>query len=268
MRKLLSVVSTGLLALLLVPSTSAAAQSGDGTVTVVHGVPDLVVDVYVNGDLTLEDFAPSTVTDPITLPAGDYDLAIRPAGAAADSDPAIQGSTTLPAGANASVVAHLGADGQPTLTVFVNDLSPIAAGQARLVVRHTAAAPAVDVLADGAVAFGDLTNPNQATADLPAGTISAAVAAAGTTTPVLGPVDLDLPAGAATIVYAVGSLEDGSLATVVQTIAGLGAETTPTADAAAPTELPRTGTSMAPWLLAGALGLIGAGVALARRATA
>ncbi len=36
---------------LLVP-TAALAQDGTGTVTVLHGVPGLTVDVYVNGDLT------------------------------------------------------------------------------------------------------------------------------------------------------------------------------------------------------------------------
>src|SRR3712207_7358527 len=51
----------------------------------------------------------------------------------------------VPAGANATVVAHLDADGNPVLTPFVNDASPTEAGQARLVVRHTAAAPPVDV---------------------------------------------------------------------------------------------------------------------------
>ena len=52
------------------PAT-ALAQSSDGTVTVVHGVPDLTVDVYVNDALTLGDFEYGTVTDPLTLPAGD-----------------------------------------------------------------------------------------------------------------------------------------------------------------------------------------------------
>ena len=140
----------------------AAAQDGTGTVTVLHGVPDLTVDVYVNGDLTLEDFAPGTVTDPLSLPAGDYDIAIRPADAAADSDPAISGSTTLPAGANASIIAHLTESGDPTLGVFVNDTSEVAAGEARLGVRHTAAAPAVDIAANGDVVAEGLTNPNEA----------------------------------------------------------------------------------------------------------
>ncbi len=205
----------------LLAPTMAAAQDGTGTVTVLHGVPDLTVDVYVNGDLTLEDFAPGTVTDPLSLPAGDYDIAIRPADAAADSDPAISGSTTLPAGANASIIAHLTESGDPTLGVFVNDTSEVAAGEARLGVRHTAAAPAVDIAANGDVVAEGLTNPNEAALDVPAATYSAEVRLAGTEDAVLGPADLTLAEGTATYVYAIGSAEAGSLDLLVQTVSGL-----------------------------------------------
>ena len=76
----------------------------------------------------------------------------------------------VPAGANITVVAHLDRGRQPVLTPFVNDTSAIDAGKARITVRHTAAAPAVDVRANGGPAFKGLTNPNEAKADLPAGT--------------------------------------------------------------------------------------------------
>lgn len=257
-------MSVGLIALVALAAPASAQSSGNGTVTVVHGVPGLTVDVYVNGNLTLEDFAPDTVTDPLRLPAGDYQLAVRPANAAPDSAPAISGSATLPAGADASVVAHLDAAGTPRLSVFVNDTSPIAAGKARAVVRHTAAAPAVDVLANGAPAFTNLTNPNEAKADLDAGTISAAVAAAGSTTPVLGPVDLDLPAGTATIVYAVGSLEGGSLKVLTQRITGLGASAS-AAPAPVATELARTGSAEVVWLVATGAALVTGGMLVLRR---
>lgn len=197
---------------------AAGAQEGTGTVTVIHGVPGVDVDVYVNGDLTLEDFKPETVTDPLELPAGEYTIDIRPTGAAPDSDPIITGSTTLPAGANATLIANLDAAGTPTLSVFVNDTAKTAAGEGRLVVRHTAAAPAVDVLAGGEPVITDLSNPDEATLDLPAGTVSASVAAAGTTEPVIGPVDVPVGAGQVTIVYAIGSLEEQTLGAVVQTI--------------------------------------------------
>ena len=137
------------------------------------------------------------------IPAGSYDLQVFADGddpASADLAIEAMGVEVL-AGANATVVAHLDADGNPQLTPFVNDLLD-RPGEARLTVRHTAAAPAVDVRADGSVVFGDVMQPDEGTADVPAGTYSADVVLAGTEDVVLGPADLDLTEGTNTIVYA------------------------------------------------------------------
>ncbi len=86
----------------------------------------------------------------MTLPQGTYDLAVFPAGQGPGGTPAIRRTTSaVPSGANITVVAHLDAAGKPVLTPFVNDTSRLAPGKARLTVRHTAAAPAVDVRAGG-----------------------------------------------------------------------------------------------------------------------
>ena len=63
MRKL-AAMAVGVIAVAATTAMGAAgAQTASGgTVTVLHGIPDLTVDVYVNGDLTLDDFAPGTVT--------------------------------------------------------------------------------------------------------------------------------------------------------------------------------------------------------------
>ena len=217
----------------------AAADSSTGTVTVIHGVPGLTVDVYVNDQLTLNNFAPGTVTDPLTLPAGDYKIDIRPAGAAADSAPAITGSATLEPGANVTIIAHLTADGSPTLSVFANDTSPIAAGKARLVVRHTAAAPAVDILAGGSVLFSNLSNPNQATADVAAGSYDVKIAPTGSTEAVFDAGSVKLDAGTAYFVYAIGSLSDNTFGLVIQTIGNLG-PSMPVTDMTAPAQ-PKAG---------------------------
>jgi hypothetical protein len=202
---LLSIFGVGLFAAAALATPASAAASG--TVYVVHGIPGATVDVYVNGTKTLPNFAPTTVAGPLTLPAADYDIKIFAAGAdPASATPVIATSVTLPAGANASLVAHLDASGKPVLTTFVNDTSAAAAGKGRLIVRHTAAAPAVDVLANGSPAFTNLANGKEAKADLAAGTISASVVATGTTTPVLiGPADVAVTAGMDTVVYAIGA---------------------------------------------------------------
>lgn len=56
--------------LLLLLSPAALADGNTSTMTVVHGIPDTPVDVYVNGELTLRDFQYETITDPLRLPAG------------------------------------------------------------------------------------------------------------------------------------------------------------------------------------------------------
>ena len=57
------------------PASASAQQAGEATVSVLHAVPGLTVDVYANGDELIPDFEPGTLTDPLTLPAGSYDLA-------------------------------------------------------------------------------------------------------------------------------------------------------------------------------------------------
>lgn len=246
---------------------AAQAQSDNGKVTVVHGVPDTPVDVYVNGDLTLEGFEPGTITDPLDLPAGSYDVEIYPAGADPDSeDPVISGSADLEAGANVSLVAHLDADGAPTLGVFPNDTSKLDAGQARITVRHTAAAPAVDILANGDAVFTGVENGQEGSTDLPAGTIEAAVALAGESDPVLGPAEVDLAEGVNTIVYAIGSAEDGTLDLLVQTISGLHeAPSRVESGLGGLKAAEQARAAQLPWIVAlGSLTMLGAGVGVRR----
>jgi hypothetical protein len=213
----LTVGATG--ALLSLGALPAAADD-TATVSVLHAVPETPVDVYANGEELLPDFQPGTLTDPLELPSGSYDIQVFAAGADPEADePAIEGSVDVPAGANATLVAHLGEDGSPTLTPFVNDTSAVEAGSARVTVRHTAAAPAVDVRADESPVIEGLTNPNEETLTVPAGTISADVTVAGTDTVAIGPADLELAEGSNTIVYAWGS-EEAGYELAVQSISG------------------------------------------------
>lgn len=212
--------AAGLIALTALATPAAANDTAK--LSVLHGVPGLTVDVWVNGERTLDDFAPGTLAGPLDLPAGTYTVAITAADAADAGSPAI-GPVDLPlsGGTNYTAVAHLDEAGSPTATLFTNDTSATAAGQGRLTVRHVAAAPAVDILAGGTAVISGLVNPNEQVLDLPAGTVSAAVAAAGTTQPVLGPADVPVTEGVNTIVYAWGSLNDGNLALATQTVEGL-----------------------------------------------
>lgn len=190
--------------------------------SVLHAVPGLTVDVWVNGKLTLDDFTPGTLAGPLELAPGDYQIAITAADATSAANPVIGPvDVDLEGGGNYTAVAHLNADGAPTATLFTNDTkAPGDDEKGKLTVRHVAAAPAVDVLAGGAPVIEGLSNPDEATLKLKAGTISASVAAAGTTDPVIGPADITVEGGKNTIVYAWGSLADGTLDIAVQVVDG------------------------------------------------
>jgi hypothetical protein len=207
--------------ILAAAATPAYAQE-TSQVSVVHGIPGQDVDVYVDGEAILEGFAPGEVAGPLDLAAGSYDIVLTAPGGDPGSEAILSAEgAEVPGGANLSLVAHLDEGGEPALTPFANDVDAIEAGQARLTVRHTAAAPAVDVRAGEEPVFTDLTNPNEDSADLAAGTVSADVVLAGTDTVALGPADLQLAEGTSTIVYAIGSAEEETLDLVVQTIEGL-----------------------------------------------
>ena len=77
--------TSAVLALALAPAAFAlpAHAAEKATVSILHGVPGATVDVYANGDPLLTDFKPGTLTDPVMLPAGDYDLKVTAAGAGA-----------------------------------------------------------------------------------------------------------------------------------------------------------------------------------------
>jgi uncharacterized protein DUF4397 len=223
-KKALVVASAGAAVLLGSVLTGGAAAHAAGTaqVSVVHGIPKTPVNVFVNGKSTLANFRPGTVAGPLSLPAGTYKITVFAASnTKGTGTPVISARATVEGGKNYSLVAHLTAGGKPTITPYVNDTSTVAAGKARIIVRHDAAAPAVDVRANGAVAFAGLKNPKQAQADLAAGSVKADVVLAGTDTVAIGPATLDLKEGSATIVYAIGSASDKTLGLVTQTIGGL-----------------------------------------------
>ena len=200
-----------------VPAQAISATTAD--LSVLHGIPDTPVDVYVNGKLTLDDFQPGTLAGPLDLAAGDYTVALTAPDAADDSAPILGPATiTLQAGKSYTATANLTAAGTPALNLFTNDISQTKAGEGRLTVRHVAAAPAVDVLAGGTAVIQGLENPKESTLNLPVGTVSASVAAAGTTDPVIGPADVSIQDGVLTVVYAWGSLEKGDLALAVQNV--------------------------------------------------
>jgi hypothetical protein len=217
MRKWLSVL---LVAMLLLTFTVSVSAQGTATGYVVHGIPGLPVDIYIDGHLFVKNFMPDSIAGPLVGPANRQAyVVIVPAGGN-PANPALAANVSFAAGANVAIVAHLDANGAPTLSIFDNDFSRTSS--TRLIVRHTAAAPAVDALffpgTSGELRVGPLSNGQQTVANLAPGSYTAALVPTGTSTAVYGPFTQTLEAGKAYVVYAIGSLADGTFKTLVQVV--------------------------------------------------
>ena len=88
--------AAGALSLLAALTFATPAQAGGwhhgdapAKLSVLHGVPGLTVDVWVDGNLTLDDFTPGTLAGPLELAAGDYEIAITAADATSADNPVI-----------------------------------------------------------------------------------------------------------------------------------------------------------------------------------
>ena len=222
-------LATGSFTLLV--TTLEDATPPPASAFVVHGIPGvdlgldpaLPVDVSVNGECALPGFTFGEIVGPLELPEGTYDLAIGLANAETpcSEDPVIAADgVALAGGESYSIVAHLTEGGMPTASVFENDLY---AGRyiAGLNVFHTAAAPRVDVKLQRTNkkhwkrSIRDIGNGEAADTLLWRGSWDASISPAGTKTPVLGPVTLDLQDRTVYLVYAVGSLTNSSFTLLV-----------------------------------------------------
>ncbi len=191
---------------------AAPAQATGGsakfTLNVVHGIPGVTVDVCVNGAKAITDFEPGDVVSGVKLPGGEYRLKVTPAGEPCSA--AILSAVADLAGGrnrNYTVVANLDDHGTPNLALFRNNTRKTEAGEARVVVRHTADAPAVNVWANGSPLNRgrQFVWGTQRRFDVPEGDYNVFVSLARQSAPVIGPADLSLMAGYSYQVYAWGN---------------------------------------------------------------
>jgi NADH:ubiquinone oxidoreductase subunit 6 (subunit J) len=127
---------------------SLVAPSGDPILRVAHVAPDTeAVDVYANNELVAEDIAFKAATPFVTLPPGEYNVALFDAG----TQNALAATTvTLEDGSSTTVVAY-GAGSSPTLAVATDDLSTVAERSGRIDVFNAfTGAPAVSLVDFGA----------------------------------------------------------------------------------------------------------------------
>jgi len=209
-------------AAVLVPANAVGAQD-DVRVHLIHGIPDTDVDVTAGGEVVIPGFSFGDTQD-LSGFAGQTLDSLQVVLAGTDTVAIDVGDFDVPASGNFTAIAHLDGDSTPTVSVFSNDTSTIDAGNGRLIVRHAAAAPAVDILANGTAAFTNVPNGAEGSVDLATGTISASVVPTGETAPVvIGPADLPIAEGTLLVVYAVGSLDGESLTVLTEAITDLGA---------------------------------------------
>lgn len=203
-------------ALAVVPMTAASADShSDAEVVVVHGVPGVEVNVWVNGEPgpeALLGFEFGEI-ETLNLPADTYSIAVAPADG--DLEDAVIGpvDVTVEAGVSYSIVAHLDEAGEITATIEGNTTDEGAGIQ----VFHTAAFGAVDILAGGEAALEGVTNGQTAFIATGEGTVpGVGVAEAGEAEAAIDLGDIDVPADTSILAYAVG--EGDTLQVITTTI--------------------------------------------------
>jgi len=218
-KKLLGVLVAGSLAVSMLGV--GTANAADASLNVVHGIPGVDVNVCVNDSEALSDFSFGEVVTGVPLADGLYTFKIV---AAADDCTAdgilVAADVELMEGKDYTAIAYLKADGTPTLGLYKNNVKPVAKGTARLIVRHNAAAPAVDVWANGAPLVTDLANGESAKTVVPKGVYAAWVSLPGDYQAVIGPAVLKLAKGFTYQVYAIGDGTSGYTFAVVATEVG------------------------------------------------
>jgi hypothetical protein len=225
------------LALAVLSFAVVSADETDAMVYVGHGIPgqalglednELPVDVLVNDALCLLDgFEFGGFVGPVELEAGTYNIKISLAAEdPCSGDPVIEANVPFEAGMNYTVFAHLTEEGAPTASLFENDVDSAMAGYTRLTVRHTAAAPAVDIKLYRGWERGrmvglieGLANPDQAgPLDIRPGGYEAVIFAAGTDVEVFALQEVELEPHKSYIVYAVGGLDTETFTVLAQVI--------------------------------------------------
>jgi len=200
---------------LLVLSVDALSQA---RVQIVHAAPfasdveATSVTVSANGAPVLENFEYSDFTEYLELPAGEYDLAVTPTGAA---DPAIETTVTLDDNVDYTVLAvGDGVNQELGLLPLVDDAQ--APGDGNLNIRVVHAAPFASELAATEVSIrtagGDLVNNltgvpylvDSGFFPIPAAEYDLKVASNDGSTNFIDPLSVNLPAGLNVTVIAIG----------------------------------------------------------------
>lgn len=228
MRTKIGVALGAALLVALVPVGASQAQS-TSVVNVIHGIGggENPVDVYIGAgatptewDLLVEDLTYSELAEVTDVDADTYNVlvcnaALDPADTIASCPAgAVNGNfgnaVDIEAGLEYALVAAYGgpetpAPGRPIVAAYELEVSCLeTATTARAQGLHAAAAPTVDITANGDVVFDDVSFGESAVADVPAGTYDIGVQLTDGT-PVLEVPDAELAALESTLAVVVGN---------------------------------------------------------------
>lgn len=228
--------------LALVPSSALAQEAMQATsaddvmISLVHGIPGMPADVMIGDSVVINAFQPGSIADITAFRGRTLDEVSIVDDATGD---VVVGPITdldVPATGSWSLVAHLQEDGTPTISTFENERTEVPAGSARLTFRHTAAAPAVDLVVGDQRPITNAVNGDSASIELPDGTLSDAQVAPTGEPAMVSLAAINLAPDTDTVIYAIGSIADDELDFVVQVLDLPGsAPTTTDADSAAVT---------------------------------
>ncbi len=192
----------------LLASTTPTAAASDARLRVLHASPDApAVDIYVDGAKALADVPFGTLSDYLSVPAGDHQVQVFAAGTTTGA--VIDATITLQAGTSYTVAAT-NALASIQAQVIEDDPAPTGDAAQLRAVHLSADAPAVDVAPRGS-AVADAVVTNLAYPDatgylsLPAGSYELDVRLTGTTTVALELPTLDLAAGTSYSAFVIGS---------------------------------------------------------------
>jgi hypothetical protein len=170
----LTVAAVVLASMVVASAGVAAAQEEDGEteLRVIHAVPDApAVDVYVDGELAIEDVEFGNESEYLSVPTGTQNISVTPANDSEtvvfDEEVDIDGQTTVAVG------GELDADGENITALALEDDADPAENESAVRLAHLSPdAPAVDVTVDetGDVLFDDVEFGNATEyATVPAG---------------------------------------------------------------------------------------------------
>jgi len=213
MKKRFWMMSVILLGVVLLAPTLAFADGHATLVRVAHLSPDApAVDVWLDGGIVLSDVPYKTVSSYLELPSGSRRVQVTPAG---ETKPVVIDAMVEFESDKAYTVAATGFLGEDDLLplVLVDDRFTMVS-EAKIRFVHTSPdAPAVDVgQSDGSVVFGDIAFRKSSTyAQLPAASYDLEVRVAGTMDIALSVPGVTLEEGTNYTVFAIGSLNEGTL---------------------------------------------------------